>query len=180
MSKIREMTITSPSRRALLAGAPAAAAALATGAAADALAVATGKPTEVEPIFSIIAEHQAALESYLAASAAESELFDDTPEWIVAHAAAESAWDREVVARKAVFTTDPTTVAGILALLEHVSQHEFLKDKDEQYLRKYPNERGLTILSALGEYDNEWRWIGKKFPLRIATALRNIIERGQA
>jgi hypothetical protein len=49
---------TTPSRRALLAGAPAvAAAALAGGAAANALAIAETKAAEVDPIFAVIKRH---------------------------------------------------------------------------------------------------------------------------
>jgi hypothetical protein len=160
------------SRRALLAGAPVVAAAVLAG---GTVALGIARTDEVDPIFAVIAEHQAALEAYLAASAIDGGLVDRTPEWIVARAVTEAAAPRREIAHEAVFTTNPTTLAGVAALLEHVAQPEFLKEDEE-----YPDDR-QTILSTLSEcVDREWKRTGQDFPLRLAAALRNIIERGQA
>jgi hypothetical protein len=175
MTKATDNSTPIPTRRALLAGAPAiAAAALAGGTVANAVAIGMAKAADVDPIFALIAEHQAALEAYLAASATDGNLVDHTPAWIAARAVTESATAREELAHKAVFTTNPTTVAGVAALLGHVAQPEFLREDEE-----YPDDR-QTLLSTLSECcDEEWKRIGQDFPLRLAAALRNIIERGR-
>jgi hypothetical protein len=62
MSQAENRNTTIPTRRALLAGAPAvAAAALAGATAINAVAIAEAKAAEVDPIFAIIERHGAAL-----------------------------------------------------------------------------------------------------------------------
>lgn len=68
---------------------------------------------ELDPIFAVIREHEAALTAYLEASAIDGDLVDHTPEWIAARAVTEPAMAREIVAHKAVFTTAPTTVGPL-------------------------------------------------------------------
>jgi hypothetical protein len=170
---------TKASRGAILTAAPAAAAGvLLAGTAVNTVAIGMAKAGEVDPIFAVIAEHQAALEAYLAASAIDAALVDRTPEWIAARAVTEPAMARRLIAEKAVFTTDPTTLAGVAALLEHVAQPEFLKEDEE-----YPDD-GQTLLSTLNDCDDcemcEWKRTAQDFPLRVAAALRSIIERGRA
>jgi hypothetical protein len=63
MSQAEKPNTTNPSRRALLAGAPAvAAAALAGGIVTNALAIAEAKAAEVDPIFALIELHQKAID----------------------------------------------------------------------------------------------------------------------
>jgi hypothetical protein len=68
MSQAENRNTTIPTRRALLAGAPAvAAAALAGATAINAVAIAEAKAAEVDPIFAIIERHGAALDHLQAA-----------------------------------------------------------------------------------------------------------------
>jgi hypothetical protein len=169
-------TAPQASRRALLMGFAAAATPI-----APALANALGEPAPAmaDPIFAVIAEHQAALKAYLQADAIKGGLMDHTPEWIAARAVTDSAEARELIAHKAVFTTAPTTVSGAAALLEHVAQPEYLVEYEEYY-EEHPEDR-QTLLSTLNECQLiEWKKRGQDFPLMLAGALRNIISRGQS
>jgi hypothetical protein len=90
-----------------------------------------------DPIFAVIAEHRAAV---IARAVALRNTFGfgggppDEPEDSPAHVANQKAYDdaedREGEALRAVMTDQPTTLAGVAALLEHVAQHEFLKESD--------------------------------------------------
>jgi hypothetical protein len=124
---------------------------------------------DADPIFAVIAEHQAALKAYLAASAVDGRLADDTPEWEIARAVTLPAGARELAAYEAVFAIEPTTLAGVAALLEHVGQPEFLKED-----REYPEDRE-TLLSTVNSSNDEWRRKGQDFPLRIAATIRTLI-----
>jgi hypothetical protein len=110
------------SRRAILTAAPVAAAALAGGTVGFGIA----KAGEVDPIFAVLGEHRTAVKAYLSASDIDGRLASDTPEWNVAHAVTQEAIKREYAAFTAVLTTDPTTLAGGVALLDHVGQDHFL------------------------------------------------------
>jgi hypothetical protein len=70
---------------------------------------------------------------------------DHTPEWEIAKAVTRPAHDREMAANEALFTTDPTTFDGVVALLEHVGQPEFLVEDED-----YPDDR-QTLLSTLND-----------------------------
>jgi hypothetical protein len=61
--RLTDSTTTIPTRRTLLAGAPAVAAgALAAGTVANAMVVAMGKAAEVDPVLDVIERHRVALE----------------------------------------------------------------------------------------------------------------------
>jgi hypothetical protein len=145
---------TISSRRALLVGAPAvAAAALAGG-----TALAIPRTDELDPIFAVIAEHQAADLGVIAAFAREDREYDDDE---ITDAAQERAGD----AGYDLFTTAPTTIAGAVALLEYLG----------------------TDATAWNADQTIWKWAAdgtgdevREFPSFLAAALRNIIERGQA
>jgi hypothetical protein len=152
------------SRRALLAGAPAAAAgALLAGTAVNTVAIGRAKADEVDPVFTVIAEHRAAFVAVVAAYAREDRVEDDDE---ITDAAQERAGD----AGYDLFTTAPTTVAGAAALLEYLGTAA----------TAYNPRR--TILDWYGE----GRWYGAgpdhvtAFPSFLAAALRNIMERGRA
>jgi hypothetical protein len=119
-----------------------------------------------DPIFAVIAEHQAALKASIAANCVRGHLIDGTQEWKIAQSVARPAQRREADAHAAVLETDPTTLAGVVALLEHVGQPEFLEEHED-----YPDSRE-TLLSAMNECLNPWKRRGQDFPLRVAGALR--------
>jgi hypothetical protein len=67
----------------------------------------------------------------------------------------------------ALLTYQPTTLAGIVAVLEHVSRQDWV----------YGDDSDQTILVDAHEREIEET---KAFPQHLATALRNIIERRQS
>lgn len=103
MSQADERPTTIPTRRALLAGTPAAAAAaLAAGTAVSGLAIARATPSEPDPIFAAIAEHRAAVKAYIAASQISANLENHTPDWNAAEAVTQAAIKRDHAAAYAI------------------------------------------------------------------------------
>ena len=135
---------TVQSRRALLAGAPAAAAAaLAGGTLANAVATGMAKAGEVDPVFAAIAEHVAATKAHVAACSISGWLVDGTRDWETENAVTEAAMERAHDAWFALVTAQPTTVAGVAALLEHVGRNEFFDETAK------PGDEGFeTVLSS--------------------------------
>ena len=78
--------------------------------------------------------------------------------------------DVETDALRDVVSCSPTTIGGVLALLDHLGRPQFLRDTRDP----------ATVLSgAHGWHDDEQDEV-KAFPQTLAAALRNIIGRGQA
>jgi threonine aldolase len=110
------------SRRAILTAAPvAAAAALAGGTVANALAIGMAKVAEADPIFAVIAAHRACIAELCAINDFVMNASDDTvlPEDIDERT--NEANDRRMDAELILLTTDPTSVAGVVAALEYLS-----------------------------------------------------------
>jgi hypothetical protein len=146
------------SRRALLAGAPVAAAAvLAAGTTVNSLAAGLTTPSSIDPIFAVIAEHDAAHEAVTAA-------FDAHLDDII-----EAAEERSMEAELPLFTTAPTTIAGIAALLAYLGRDA----------HSNPDE---TILVDATEWGPGGQLPGavRALPQLLADALRNIVAKGQA
>jgi hypothetical protein len=103
------------SRRALLAGAPAAA--LVAGAATSGLAAALANPSGVDPVFAAIAEYKAAVQarSIVLDNVDNEEAYPSERAWDQAQG---QASDREQDAINAILESEPTTIAGIAAVLE--------------------------------------------------------------
>jgi hypothetical protein len=159
------------SRRALLAGAPAVAAAALAG---GAVALGIARTDEVDPIFEVIANHVAATERWFRALNWEDEAMG-TPEHGAADEAVDAGCERAAATARAVLTTQPTTLAGVAALLAHVGRDEFLGMSSGG-----ENDTFETLLSSWSNAIVGGKAIAQEFPLRLAAALRNIIERGQA
>jgi hypothetical protein len=141
---------TLTTRRRLLASMPAAAAAMApAGAGALCGLPAVGD----DPIFAVIAEHREAMRgesaayraqshaeetiplelrswSYMAGDEGPPEGCTDPPEWIESEMRVVKACNRARDAELAVLATPPTTLAGIAALLDHVSLPSFPDEKN--------------------------------------------------
>ncbi len=164
MSQAENPNTTSPSRRALLAGAPAVAAAtLAGGTVINALAIAEAKAAAVDPIFAVIAEHRAAQEDVDASCNATDLDIEEDPN-------KQRAMDRASGAELPLFTTAPTTIAGVVALLEYMGSdvHETNGEVDD-------NGRCPTVLSYAQGWNNDERAeAAYRFPLHVAAALRLI------
>ena len=177
---------TNQSRRALLAGAPvAAAAALAAGTTVNGLAAGLATPSSVDPIFAAIERERAAHTVYLATTAA-ADIDDPIPppsrddpdfeeanerrmarpehqawwaRWKEADAAHTEAAQGLWAAREAFLQTQPTSVAGLRAYLDHIE--------------------GPFSSDEVGEANWDEKEKELAFPT-LAAALRNIIERGRA
>jgi hypothetical protein len=147
---------TIPTRRALLAGAPAvAAAALAGGTVANALAIAEAKAADADPIFAVIAEHQAAQKAVTAAFDREDrEEDEDEVIW--------AAQARQLDAQFELFTTAPTTITGVAAPLAYLGT-----DAGDD-----PHETILEFAKDFG--DEELVAAVRAFPLHLAAALAKI------
>jgi hypothetical protein len=145
--------------------------------------------SETDPIFAAIAAHREATAAEIAAVHANSRLdatlprekttwhwsvydteppadCNDAPEWIAAEVALGDAGDAEDDALLAVLTTTPTTLAGIVALLEYVGGPTF------------PG-RPITAFEPLilvGAHDTVWEEIheaARTFLPRVAAMLRS-------
>jgi hypothetical protein len=78
---------------------------------------------------------------------------------------------REHAALLAVLTTQPTTIAGAVALLEHVGQGQFLDGTEEA-----ENDDGFeTVLSTWSHGNGELTTISKGFPGRLAATMRRLM-----
>jgi hypothetical protein len=154
------------SRRTLLAGA---AAVVVTTAAAS---LATAEP---DPIFALIERHRALVNEWYDALDLEealSESEEGTPEEMQAAAnAASHCCDRDEEMVLALLTASPTTLAGAVALLDHVGQKESLGRSDIEE---------PTILSAWTDGacpDSALGNAAKALPARLAATMRAIMGR---
>ena len=131
-----EKPMNTPSRRTLLANAPAVAVAtLAGGAVTKALSA------EPDPVFAAIGAHKAAMAAHTAAFNTKDE-------------------DAEDDALETVLTCQPTTQAGIIALLEHMSA---------------PSEDGTVLAFAFrADEDSPVYQAAVDLPAMIAEALRSM------
>jgi hypothetical protein len=166
------------SRRAILTAAPAAVAGalLAAGTVANAAVLGIARTDEVDPIFAVIAEHRTAVEEYNRAVMVSGAMRGYGPNkdarYDAAHAATNEALYRTEDALWDVLTAQPTTLAGIVALLAHVGLPEFLTEAPE-----FENE---TVLSTCTNADEEMKQAAQDFPALLAETMRDIMERGRA
>jgi hypothetical protein len=127
-----------------------------------------------DPIFRLIRDHEAACAAYEPKRNATADMLPSNPRYQAAEAAESRANDREMKAALAVLGCQPTTLMGVLALLEHVSRPEWLTKVGSGGTRE-------TILSGMHDCSMvNVKSAARQFPFRLAAALRNIIERGQA
>jgi hypothetical protein len=159
-------------RRAALAGVPAAAAVvLAGGTVANTVALAIPRTADVDPIFAVIERHRVAVAEYNKAEAISGNIVGGSQDWKVTWAVTSAAMDRKADLLEAVLRAQPTTMAGVIALLEHLGQDEFLGvdwGRDE-------HDRE-TLLSTFNNCNRiEPRRLAQDFPLRLAGALHQII-----
>jgi hypothetical protein len=139
------------------------------GAAVAALPIAAA--AMADPIFAVLAEHREAMKAYLTASEVSGRLVDDTPEWNAAWAVTQAAIKREHAALLAVLTTQPTTIAGAVRLLDHVGQDQFLGEAEEDLDEP---ETILTVWTGTVDGENEFATATRHFPRRLAATMRNL------
>jgi hypothetical protein len=163
MSKADSPNTTSPSRRTVLAGISIAAAPVAVAVEKSVATIVPGN----DPIFAVLAEHRAATRTYLRASEISGSLEDETPEWNAAWTETQAAVKREHAALYEVLTTAPTTLAGAVAVLDHVGQDNFLGEAgDEDY--------GESLLSCQVHGGGLLAEAAERFPARLAATMRRL------
>jgi hypothetical protein len=116
-----------------------------------------------DPVFVAIEKHWRAIETWRAAPGETRE--DDK---ISKHllAVERDAW-------RAWLTTPPTTLAGVIATLEHASRRPYPPDPDW-------DEYAYTNLAETGEYlPGDVLEAGEQFPAMIAAALRRPVDAPQ-
>jgi hypothetical protein len=163
MSQDNQTHIPPPqaSRRAILTAAPvAAAAALAGGTVANAVALAIPRTDGVDPIFVLISEHRAAYEEMAALSTGPVREDHDAAMGVA------MSWSDSVLLR--LLTTPPTTLGGVVALLQHFTQREW----------NDPDNHNILVGAVAGS--TAMATAADDLPGNLADALRNIIARGQA
>jgi hypothetical protein len=118
-----------------------------------------------DPTFSAILAHLTAVAAYLDHSDSEG----DSHESDRISNALMDACDEPM---KTVFTTQPTTLEGVAALLEHAGRNEFLHESDLDGAL----HRRDTFLSSYNECClGESKRFGQDFPLRLAGTVRRLI-----
>jgi hypothetical protein len=164
----------------------------ALGSAAAVPAVAFAGPATADPIFELIADHREAMKAYTAAVHAANRLSEvlpdeqqhwfwtadapdlpadcaDAPEWIDAQLALSRAGEAIEDALFEVLTTVPTTLAGVAAVLDHVSLPMFPDDDP-------PGGSGdpRILENAFGNVYEDVGDIGDNFLPEIAEAVRRL------
>ena len=165
------------SRRGLLRGMMAAAAVPVTSAVVIPFAPALAKATEADPALAAIASHRDAMDQWTAAIDRKKKAAAGTPERKAAEEEVEALADLEDDALWEVLTVYPTTLPGVIKLLDHVGQDRFLCWYD------YDEEGDFDTLLMSWSKDRagaERRLVARDFTMHLAHAIREIIERGQA
>jgi hypothetical protein len=153
-----------PSRRALLMGLAVAATPMAP-ALANALSEAV--PAAADPIFDLIEKHTEACAEVRRLSDTNGDLSPKDPEHDKIAAQEKAAHHQEEEAIDALLSCPPTTLAGVLAVLEHVGQMEWI----------FGDNSGEAILTGAHESGAEE---ANAFPAHLAAALRSLIGNTQA
>jgi hypothetical protein len=171
---------TSPSRRALLAGAPAVAVAgLAAGTVVNVLAIAEAKASTLDPILAAIAAHKAASRAFSKAVRLQSRLEcelpkerrqsdmdeaieTDDPRWIAAVRAVDETGDQVWERALELLNARPLTLSGMVALFRHVAEADEADLPSDVSFEDA--DRGLSFEGALLSVAADWLEQGE--PLR--------------
>jgi hypothetical protein len=127
-----------------------------------------------DPVFVTIETHRQAMRNSAAANAAAEALAgsdgegEDSPECIAANTRRYEAWEAEDAALIEFLTTEPTTIAGILAALDHASSPQ---NPDERRIERFA---APVLFAATCTQDMELVAAGAKFPAMIAASLRKL------
>ncbi len=140
----------------------------ATAAAAVTALPIAGATALAEPAFAIIANHRAALEAAIETARKWGELLPSDPLYDHMGDLSAAAWDRADEALYLALIQRPTTLAGAVALLEHVSLPEFLGPPQDDEDRR-------TILSAELESHCKARHAAESFCQKLAAPMRDLI-----
>jgi hypothetical protein len=126
------------------------------------------RETELDPIYAKIEAHRIATATVTEAAHISCNIEHDDPGYMAAQDKSAEACDQLTAALRALLACHPTTMTGLLAMLDYVGQPKWLDDDDD--------EEGNTILSGSHEYNDLVENEAKEFPRTIAAALRKMIE----
>jgi hypothetical protein len=174
---------TSPPRRTVLAG---------ISVASMPVVVAVGKSigADADPAFAAIAAHHQAMRHETATGRAVDRVLDvlpgdratwhfmhspdrrtpphdcaDAPEWIKVQQGMSDAYARRYDAVVGLLTTEPTTLAGAIALLEYVGSPEFPWEGDSH---------APILFAVVGRIDERIAPAAHAFPSRLAAVIRRL------
>ncbi len=166
------------SRRAAVAGLSTVAAAgltAATVASGSAIALSTpGVVTlpAVDPAFAAIAEHIAATAGYLKGCEEHTGCDDYSPEWEATKPAFDAAVDRYYASLRRLFEAEATSLAGVAALLDHLSRPHWLTPWTK---REIEDNLFETVWSdPLNSSDINEKLAALDFPKQLAASVRRI------
>jgi hypothetical protein len=125
-----------------------------------------------DPIFAMIDEHRAAVEGYIPRNDVSANLRYSDPGYESAMHETAVAMGRSSDLLFELLHVQPTTLAGVAAILAHLGQPEFLKEELE-----YPDCRE-TFLSTFNDSFGECRRAAQDFPVRLAETVRSLIGQG--
>jgi hypothetical protein len=120
---------------------------------------------EVDPIFAVSADHRAAVEAWCRAISA------DGPDDRELSAAEDAADDRRAAAYWEVLTAQPTTLAGVAALLAHVGTPQFLDEPGPEH----EDERETFLSTPNHDGGGDWKRAAQDLPVRLAETMRGLI-----
>jgi hypothetical protein len=129
-----------------------------------------GRPAweaELEPIFGLIEKHTAACDAARAISDVLSDMSPHNPQYEATQGRFSEAIEREGEMLVALLSCQPTTLAGVVAVLEHAGRADWAHAGDSEQ----------TVLIDAQEREMAQ---AKAFPTHLAAVTRNIIARGQA
>jgi hypothetical protein len=118
-----------------------------------------------DPIFKKIEAHRDAVHSWQAASRISADLEKaDDPGYEAAERLTSKESKREMKALRALLRCQPTTLAGVIALLDHLGQPQLLCEKSDG-----------TVLSGTDYWWPENKDEVRAFPHVLAGALRSLV-----
>jgi hypothetical protein len=118
-----------------------------------------------DPIFAVIEDRKAAVEAYNSAVDLTSDMLPTGPEYWAARAVIDTASDRLTEVNLLILTTQPTSLLGVAALLQHVGLPEYLEEGDETLLSTYIHENA----------NDKRKQAALTFPTRCAETIRNLV-----
>lgn len=120
--------------------------------------------TRTDPIFAKIEAHRAAVEAMNAVCDVWAEMTADDPASEDASRKSAKVIQLEMKALRALFRCQPTTLAGLAALLDHLGQGRCLRGPDDE-----------TVLSGAHLWHEEQKGAVRAVPHLLAGALRSLV-----
>jgi hypothetical protein len=121
------------------------------------------RPT-IDPIFAKIGAHRAAVAAWSAAGDISGKMDSDDPGYEAAERLTSKESDREMKALRALLRCRPTTLSGVIALLDHLGQPQLLCEKSDR-----------TVLSGTETWWKEDKDEVRAFPHMLAGVLRSLV-----